>query len=1432
MRAAIICTIGLIGPWGHAGAEPLIEGRVRLPSGAPAAGAQVRLFDLADLRAAPIGATTDQSGHFTLPLGALPGTALPERFELGSNYPNPFNPSTLIPYQLPSSMHVRLEVFNLLGQRIATLVDGEQPAGFNTAEWDATDAAGQAVGAGVYLYRLSGDAGKITRRMLLVDGQAGSVWAGSAAAARDEAGPAWETALAYGLTVSGPGLVPYVDPAFRVTAGMSPLDVVVETPSSAPRAKVASGGILGDVDNTGRVDFLDALLVALYSRDSSIVMPNSGDISLGDVDADGRVDLSDVWAIAAYLNDPTDPTLPAGIGESVGPAASLSPDPATVTWADDGAWHPFSVEAGEPVSVVVNPAGTTPRLEITTRGGQGNHCPAEADDDASREAGQTIYLSGCAAGKATVELRREADGTVLRSYTFEVTGTAPDLVVRQPSFGGSVPRAESFLSATVHNQGTAPSPSTTLRFYQSTDTTFTTADTEVGTAPVVPLGAPGGTVANIRPTAPSAAGTYYYGACVDAVSGESDTTNNCSTALTVIIGPDLVVDTPTVSNSSPTAGASFTLSTAVRNRGNMSSVSTTLRYIRSADSTITTSDTEVGTDQVSNLGVTGGVPVQSVVLTAPSDPGTYYYGACVDSVTGEFDTPNNCSGAVTVTVGEAPDLVVDTPTVSESAPVARTSFTISVTVRNEGSSPAGSTTLRYYGSIDTDLYPEFPATTFNELPFHTDSVSGLAPSGSSTHSTSRRAWDRKTTRYYKACVDAVPGENDVANNCSAAVTVAVAGTHDLVVDTPTVDTSALAAGAQFTLSATVRNQGRGRSSYFTTLRYYRSTDSTITTGDTELDTRVVNRLDPSESEEESISLTAPSSSGTYYYGACVDPLGDEDDMSNNCSAALKITLVPADLVVEALTTTYSNSNVYSSFPVDVSVRNLGNLASGPTTLNYYRSTDSTITTSDEQIRSDSIGGLSPDETVSLHSSLRAPSEPGTYYYGACVVSVPDESDTANNCSPALKVVGGQLDLVVETPWISHRNATGGSYIDIHAVVRNEGTGHLPDFTDFKVYSSTDSTTTTVGDDSYEAGYIWRPMDMFASSEGLTASLWAPDTAGEYYYYACVGSTRGELSEANNCSATVKLTVRPSDLTFLLPTASPNILTAGASFTLRATVLNGGDVRSADSATTIRYYRSTDATITSTDRSVGTDWLIVPSAHATEEKLISLTAPRPGTYYYGACVDPVSDESDRTNNCSEAVEVTVGERPLTLRLTSCFVLENQHFVMFEVRANVPVSDVVVHTYQIEGRNNKLHLMETTNVGNLSAGDSYEKLTSRYFPAHLRPYLTTCTATVEWANGTDTPGFDPTTIIVPDLPRPPPTYRPPAYDPSEFRTPTEHQVWQLLVDMQGTVYGHHISCGYSGRPPCPSHDHIAWWSALPSSLQGCAFHGGCHFPQDSK
>ena len=337
-RKRTACAL-LLAAWmaaGPAGAGPRVEGRVTLPSGVPVPGAQVRLYDLTDLRAAPLAATTDASGHFELALEGSPAgrSAVPDRFDLAANYPNPFNPSTVIPYQLPVSTHVRLEVFNILGQHVATLVDGVQPAGYHTARWDATDTAGRAVAAGVYLYRLQGGGVSLTERMVLVDGQAG-VPAPSGEPGTGAAGG--DGSPVYGLTVSGRGLVAYVDPAFPAVSAPGPVDVVVQASTKPPRAKAAQSGdaeLLGDVDNNGQVNMADALLVLVYSVDPSTVMPNDGDISLGDVNADGRTDLSDAWLIASYSLNPADPRLPAGIGSLVG-SATVS-GLVKIYWTDRG----------------------------------------------------------------------------------------------------------------------------------------------------------------------------------------------------------------------------------------------------------------------------------------------------------------------------------------------------------------------------------------------------------------------------------------------------------------------------------------------------------------------------------------------------------------------------------------------------------------------------------------------------------------------------------------------------------------------------------------------------------------------------------------------------------------------------------------------------------------------------------------------------------------------------------------------------------------------------------------------------------------------------------------------------------------------------------------------------------------------------------------
>jgi len=94
------------------------------------------------------------------------------------------------------------------------------------------------------------------------------------------------------------------------------------------------------------------------------------------------------------------------------------------------------------------------------------------------------------------------------------------------------------LNATVRNQGTAPSAATTLRFLRSQDATISASDTAVGTAAVIALAVSATSPESISVRAPPSVGTYYYGACVESVSGESSTGNNCSSAVQVEVLPE------------------------------------------------------------------------------------------------------------------------------------------------------------------------------------------------------------------------------------------------------------------------------------------------------------------------------------------------------------------------------------------------------------------------------------------------------------------------------------------------------------------------------------------------------------------------------------------------------------------------------------------------------------------------------------------------------------------------------------------------------------------------------------------------------------------------------------------------------------------------------------------------------------------------------
>ena len=820
----------------------------------------------------------------------------------------------------------------------------------------------------------------------------------------------------------------------------------------------------------------------------------------------------------------------------------------------------------------------------------------------------------------------------------------PDLAVTAASASeAELSPGEAFdLRATVGNRGGTGASATTLRYYRSADAAITTSDTQVGTDAVAALAAGATSAESLTVNAPTAPGTYYYGACADAVAEETNTSNNCSAAVAVKVTeppprPDLVVTAASASEAELSPGEAFELTATVGNRGGDASA-TTLRYYRSADASITAGDAEVGTDAVAALAA-GATSAGSLTLNAPTTAGTYYYGACADAVAEETNTSNNCSAAVAVKVTEPPrppDLVVTAASASEAELSPGEAFELTATVGNRGGTGASATTLRYYRSADA-------AITTSDTQVGTDAVAALAAGATSAESLTVNAPTAAGTFYYGACADAVAEETKTSNNCSAAVAVKVTEPPprpDLVVTAASASEAELSPGEAFELRATVGNRGGDASA--TTLRYHRSADASITAGDAEVGTDAVAALAAGATSAESLTVNAPTAPGTYYYGACADAVPDESDTTNNCSAGLPVTvsepvLDPPDLVV-SVSVDNDTPDAGGEFELTATVRNVGDGASASTTLRYYRSRDAIVSPSDIVVGVGPVDALDASGMSTGSIARKAPTTAGTDYYGACVEAVRNESDTTNNCSAAVAITPQRLgppDLVVVVSAGSDLSELApGRSLDLDATVTNVGDGPSARTT-LRYYWSTDGMIAPSDTELATDAVLALPA---TGRSNQSAAVTAPSEPGAYYFGACVDAVPDESDTTNNCSPALAATVRPPgppDLWVSKPSSWCGTHVQGDKAFLQAAVLNYGESTSAPS--TMRFYLH---------RGEATDkWQVttrtVESAPPTIQEYflqvfdVSVDIPNTlGRYGLVACVDVVEGETETTHNCAE------------------------------------------------------------------------------------------------------------------------------------------------------------------------------------------------------
>ena len=94
--------------------------------------------------------------------------AAPKDYQLYNNFPNPFNPSTKIAFDLPKASHVKLVIYDIVGREVAQVADADYPAGYTELTWNGTNSHGTMVSSGVYFYRISTEKWNKVKKMMLL----------------------------------------------------------------------------------------------------------------------------------------------------------------------------------------------------------------------------------------------------------------------------------------------------------------------------------------------------------------------------------------------------------------------------------------------------------------------------------------------------------------------------------------------------------------------------------------------------------------------------------------------------------------------------------------------------------------------------------------------------------------------------------------------------------------------------------------------------------------------------------------------------------------------------------------------------------------------------------------------------------------------------------------------------------------------------------------------------------------------------------------------------------------------------------------------------------------------------------------------------------------------------------------------------------------
>ena len=469
---------------------------------------------------------------------------------------------------------------------------------------------------------------------------------------------------------------------------------------------------------------------------------------------------------------------------------------------------------------------------------------------------------------------------------------------------------------------------------------------------------------------PSEPNNYSYKFCVqdDVISNNNFCSNESSFALFPELSISLSPNTEIVS-----AHTNFYLTTAVTNSGNKLSPSTQIDIFRSLSNTFDSSSS-IWMASIGSL--SKDASASRIATWQESGEGNYFYRACVRAVLGERNTNDNCTSAIEIEV-EALSLNVVLNTTNDSGIIEVTS-----TITNSSNIAVNIALIEFYRN-------EAILTT-------SDQNTRLLPNQSFTFSTTDIPTEPGNYNY-QVCMQDTSSNNFCSNERSFALfpELSISLRSNIEFINPSSD---------FNLTIEVANDGN-RFSPPTHLDIFSSLSDTFDTS-SNIFTTPIGDL----STDESVSVIRnqqEANEGIYFYRACVRAVLGERNINNNCADTTKIEVfaIP-DISIDTIGVSSTDVEAGSTLSISTQISNIGLKDISPINIQFYRSSDITISTADILITSASVNTLSIGESIDVE--VTAIGELGRFYYGTCVERVGLREDISNNCSHGISVNGNLL----------------------------------------------------------------------------------------------------------------------------------------------------------------------------------------------------------------------------------------------------------------------------------------------------------------------------------------------------------------------------------------------------------------------------------------